>query len=98
MNSIFKIKSLINIFFQKQISLSEKIVNPKRDWNILIFFFIIFILISVIYDYYIYQKITKGEIYISINKEDLVIENLKSDDLQKILDNFEIKENNIISD
>jgi hypothetical protein len=44
-----------------------------------------------------YQHIVSGDMYISVNKEDLVVENLNSNDLQKILDNFENKKSNIMN-
>ncbi|MFH0755292.1 MAG: hypothetical protein V1910_01320 [bacterium] len=68
-----------------------KIINPKRDWRILIILFIIFVAISVIFDFYMYQQIKSGDMYVNVNKTELIIENLKSNDLQTILDNFENK-------
>jgi hypothetical protein len=75
----------------KSMFLFGNIVNPKRDWNILIIIFMVFTLGSVGYDYYLYQQIVSGDMYISVTREDIVVENLKSNDLQKILDNFEAK-------
>jgi hypothetical protein len=70
---------------------SKKIVNPKRDWHIILFIFAILIIASVGFDFYMYQKIVSGDMYVSVNKEELTIENLKANDLKKILDNFEVK-------
>ncbi len=70
---------------------SEKIVNPKRNWKILIILFAVFIVASLGFDFYMYKKIASGDMYIDVTREELTIENLKSDDLKKILDNFETK-------
>ena len=94
---ISKIKKLNNNSSRKPMHLSEKIISPKRDWSILIILFIIFITISIGFDFYMYQQIVSGDMYISVKKEELVIENLKSDNLQKILDNFETKKSKMIN-
>ena len=97
MNDIPKIKLPYNIYLSRQFFLSEKIVNPKRDWNILSILFAIFIVVSVGFDYYMYQQIVGGDMYVSVKKEELVIETLKVNDLQKIVDSFELKKNIIIN-
>ena len=94
MNPITKIKSVSDNRLGK-VSLSSRIENPKRDWGILIVFFFILILISVGFDMYMYQKIVSGDMYISVKREELVIESLKSKDLQKILENFQAKKSAI---
>ncbi len=73
------------------IFLSKNIVNPRRDWIILISIFIALIILSLGFDFYMYQKIISGGMYISVNKEELVVENLKHNELKNILDNFESK-------
>ena len=78
-------------FLFKSKFLSGNIIKPKRDWKILIALFLIFIIISIGFDFYMYKKIASGEMYVSINKTDLVIENLKTNDLKKILEDFETK-------
>ncbi len=91
MNNIVKNKILPNNYRFKPIKLSGKIVNPKRDWNILIISFVVLILASIGFDSYMYWQIVNGDMYISVKKEELVIENLKSGDLQKISDIFDGK-------
>ena len=76
---------------------SKNIVNPKRDWNILIILFGIFIIASIGFDFNMYQQIVGGDMYISLKREELIIENLKSSDLKKILDNFETKKSMILT-
>jgi hypothetical protein len=89
MNNISKTKIKTNNSFLEEISLSGKIVNPKRDWNILIILFVILIIASIGFDAYMYQQIVSGDMYVSVKREELVIEDLKTTELQKILDNFE---------
>ena len=84
----------MNNIFQTKFNF-ERRLNPKRDWNILIIIFIILLVISVGFDFYMYQQIVSGDMYVSVNKNDLVIENLKSSDLQRILNNFETKKTNM---
>lgn len=83
-NKLIYIESSSESFF-----LSGKIVNPKRDWNILIILFIIFIIASIGFDFNMYQQIVGGDMYVSVKREELIIENLKTNDLKKILANFE---------
>ena len=97
MNTIPKTKSTSTEFLSKPLPLSSDLVNPKRDWMILIITFIIFILIVVSFDAYMYQEIVSGDMYISVNREDLFIENLKSDDLRKVISVFETKKTNVIN-
>ena len=91
MNNNPQTKLLASDSLSKSMFLFGNIVNPKREWGILIILFVIFIVASIGFDFYMYQQIVSGDMYISVKREDLVIENLKSNDLQKILDNFETK-------
>ena len=91
-NNLSSSMSFLNAAFS-----SEKIVNPKRDWIILIILFFVFILAAVRFDFYLYQQIVSGDMYVSVSRDDLVIENLKSNDLQKILDTFEAKKSKIMT-
>ncbi len=72
-----------------------KIINPQKNWIILIIIFTILILISLGFDFNYYQQIASGDMYVDINRADLSIQNLKKDELQKILDNFETKKTSI---
>jgi hypothetical protein len=77
------------------INFSGKLVNPKRDWPILLFLSVVFILISVGFDVYMYLQISSGNMYVTISKNELVIESLDSSTLQNILNDFENKKANI---
>ena len=95
MNDTPKPKFLNTDLLSKYMFSSENIVNPKRDWTILIFLFVIFIISSISYDFYMYRKIISGDMYISVKREDLEIENLKHEDLRKILETLESKRTKI---
>jgi len=97
MNNTTKNKTSFNNFLFKSVFLSKNAISPKRDWIILIVLFIIFIITSICFDYYMYKKIISGDMYISVKREELVIENLKSNDLKNIQNNFEMKEINTIN-
>ena len=91
MNNILQDKiSVGGLMFEKIFS-SEKIVNPSRNWNILMILFSVIILASIFFDYFMYRQIVNGDMYVSVNRQDLVIENLKTKDLQRIVDNFDAK-------
>ncbi len=83
-------------FFNKLLS-SRKIINPKREWMLLLAFFLILIISFVSFDFITYKKISSGEMYISINRLDLNIEVLKTDALKKLIDNFESRKAKITS-
>ncbi len=90
-NNINKIKLPTTDSLSKPALLSRDIVNPKRDWNILIIFLAILVATSVFFDIHMYKTLVKEDMYISVDKTELTIEKLKSDDLEKILNNFKAK-------
>lgn len=91
MDNITKIKLPDTDFLYGKLFLSEKIINPKKHWGMLIILFIFLIITSIGFDFYMYQKIVSGDMYINVTRSELVIENLKTNDLQNILNNFESK-------
>lgn len=95
MDNILQIKSLASSSLEKRSFFLESIVSPKRDWRILLIIFSILVITSIAFDFYMYQKIVSGDMYVSVKKDELVIESLKSDELKKIADNFEAKKTNI---
>src|SRR5690349_8531295 len=84
------ISSLNNSLFSKLFA-SNKLVSPKRDWIILLITFLVMVISVVAYDSVIYSKISSGEMYISINRSELNLENLKTAELKKLIENFETK-------
>ena len=97
MNAIIKNKILPNNPEIESIKLSGKIVNPKRDWMILMILSAILIISSIGFDEYMRRQIESGDMYVSVNKSDLVIENLQTTALQNILTNFENKKTNMMN-
>ena len=95
MDNILQIKSLASSSLEKRSFFLESIVSPKRDWRILLIIFSILVITSIAFDFYMYQKIVSGDMYVSVKKDELVIESLKSEDLKNINDNFEFKVVNI---
>ena len=92
-----KNKTVVDVRKPKEKFLSGKIVNPKRDWIILVILFVVLILSSIGFDADMYLKIVSGDMYVSVTRADLVIENLKTDALQKIVNNFAEKKTNMIN-
>jgi hypothetical protein len=68
-----------------------RFVKPKRDWMVLRIIFAALIIASIAFDAYMYREIVSGDMYISVKREELTIESLKTTDLQKIADSFERK-------
>ncbi len=97
MNDIPLIKTLNSDVLTKSFIWSEKLVNPKREWEILVIVFAIFILSAIAFDFYMYRQIVGGDMYVSVKKEEVTVEKLKSTELQKILSNFEIKKSKIMT-
>ena len=87
-----------DIFENKLLSnnyVSKKIVNPCRDWVVLVVLLLIMIVSSITFDFITYQKIVRGEMYISVKKEELTLVNLEKDKINIILDNFQQKKDYI---
>jgi hypothetical protein len=77
--------------YTEGLSLSDKIVKPKREWFILLTVFVLSFVCVVVFNVYMYINITNGDMYVSVNKEELVIENLKVSSLDKVIKNIESK-------
>ncbi len=68
-----------------------KNINPCRDWIILLIIFGILLISTIAFNLYFYMNISNDDMYISVNKEDLVLKSLKIDSLKKVVENFESK-------
>ena len=93
MNNLTETKLSENKSVHRPVSFFTDTINPKREWLILVILFFILTLATAGFDFYIYRQVVNGDMYISVNREDITIENLKTIDLQKILDGFENKKN-----
>ncbi len=71
--------------------ISENFINPKRDWAIILISFIVLLLGIIFYDYQFYKKVSNGEMFISVNKEELKLESLNIDELNKVIKYYDEK-------
>ncbi len=76
---------------------SNKVVNPVRDWKIVLVFLFVFVTSSLVFDFILYRKIASGEMYVTVHREDLMLESLKKDDLKRTVDNFESRKLKMIN-
>lgn len=94
MNEINKTKSIFKKdLLSSPIFSSAKIINPRRDWSILLGLCVSFIIFAIAFDYCMYRKTVNGDMYVSIKKEELTVEDLKINDIKNILSVFENKTN-----
>jgi len=70
---------------------TKKLINPNREWRIILVIIFFIIIGTIFYDIYTYMQISSGEMYISVKKEELIIENLKENQLKKVVNSFEQK-------
>lgn len=87
-----KIKDIFENSVSGNKYISKKIINPYRDWMILLVVFFIMICFFVLFDILTYHKIIKGEMYVSVLKEELTFIKLEKEKLQAIVDLFKEKE------
>lgn len=85
-------KNTAELFSDSLIS-SSKLIKPKRDWCILVSIFTILILIVLIFDFYMYKKTVSGDMYVSVQRNELTIEDLKVNEIEKILKKFDDRKN-----
>ncbi len=76
---------------KEKILYSKNLINPKRDWTILVVIFLVSIALSISFDIFMYKNIVSGEMFVTVNRDELSLENLKIDDLKKVLANFDTK-------
>lgn len=86
--------SFLRAFSDKFFS-SAAIVNPKRDWKILLALLFIMIAGSVAFDAFLYRDITSGEMYVSVAPSDLHIQDIDTATLEKAVNDFESKQGSI---
>ena len=92
---MFRIKPTLNNIPTIHFFGPNDVVNPKREWAILVILFSCMITVSFVFDAYLYNQIVSGDMYISVNKDELVLENLKTNEIKKLLANFELKADKI---
>ncbi len=70
---------------------SKNLINPKRDWIIILVLMFALTITFVVFDLYAYKNIVSGEMFVSVNKSELKLETLRIDDLKNVLFDFEAK-------
>jgi hypothetical protein len=72
---------------------SVKMINPRRDWTILVGLFVIFVIGVIAFDYRMYKKTVSGDMYVSVKRDELIVEDLKVSNIKDVLSTFENKKN-----
>ncbi len=82
---------------EKEIKKEEKVsmliysIHPKRDWMVILISFLVIFIGVLFYDYSFYSRASGGEMYISVNKDELKLESLNIDALKKVLQDYKDK-------
>jgi hypothetical protein len=71
------------------------IINPKRDWKILVILFMCMLVGAFAFNAFIYTQITNGDMYVSVSKDELTLEMLKTKQLQSIIDDFKLRQTTV---
>ncbi len=85
--------SFINDFLERFFA-SDKIVNPKRDWMILLALFFVMLISAALYDASLYKNIASGDMYVSVPKSELELETIGGAALQNVVNDFESRKAN----
>jgi hypothetical protein len=80
-----------NIFANKGTSLFSGKLNPRRDWGILIWSFILIVIVFMAFDAYVYFGTDNGDMYVGLDNSELVIERLNTNKLSDVIKRFEVK-------
>jgi myo-inositol-hexaphosphate 3-phosphohydrolase len=72
---------------------SAKMISPKRCWYVLLCLSFLLVVFVSIFDYCMYRKTVSGDMYVSVQRNELTIENLKINDIKNIISIFENKKN-----
>lgn len=81
----------INSFMDKFFG-SNAIVRPKRDWAILLIFFFLLLLGAMAYDGFLYRDIASGEMYVSVNPNEIQSESIDATTLNSVVADFESRQ------
>ncbi|MEK7070358.1 MAG: hypothetical protein AAB966_00970 [Patescibacteria group bacterium] len=88
----FTFKKITGRFFGKEIGTSvTKEINPQRDWNIILTFFIFGVLAVSAFNSYMYWRISSGSFFVVISKKELLIETIDRFELKKVIDRYDAK-------
>ena len=88
----FKLKKIAGKFFGNRRKASEaKEINPRRDWNIILDFFALIVLVVIAFGSYMYWRINSGSFFITSGKNESSIETIDRSELKKIIRYYENK-------
>lgn len=88
----FNLKKITEKFFRNKSKASETgEINTRRDWNILLVFFAVAVVISIAFGSYVYWKISKGSLFVASGVNESPIETINRSELKKTVDYYEEK-------
>lgn len=77
-----------------KISNEKKIINPERDWFLVLIFFAISFSMIVIYNVYVFKKIENGTFVIS-SSEAVVSQTLRKESIEEAVGVIELKRSDV---
>jgi hypothetical protein len=80
-----------------KILFSKKIINPRRDWTVLVIFLFILIIGALAFDGLMYEKIASGEMYVSVERSELNLQPLHVGAMQQVISDYQSRAENISS-
>ncbi|MBU6431564.1 MAG: hypothetical protein KGJ58_04295 [Patescibacteria group bacterium] len=88
----FKFKKIAGVFFGGESGAFEaKEIHPRRDWNIVLGFFILAIILSIVLGFYTYGKIDGGGFFAISDGKESPVETIDRSELNKIINFYEAK-------
>lgn len=84
-------KNYRNFFRRKKWQSGLKEINPRRDWNIILLFFVLTLIILIVFGSYLYRKISKGNLFVVPERNEPIAETIDRSELKKIFDYYETK-------
>lgn len=66
-------------------------INPKRDWIILITIFLVSVVFFILLGLNIYRDTNSKELFVDISKEEIIIEEVKPEEMSAVISVFEKK-------
>lgn len=70
---------------------SQTIINPKRDWVVILSVSFLILVMFLIFDYILFNKVNSGSMFIDVNSREINIERLSVDKLNQVIKDFDNK-------
>ncbi|MBM2817594.1 MAG: hypothetical protein HW401_184 [Parcubacteria group bacterium] len=88
----FTFKKIIGGFFGRRMRMSgAKEINSQRDWNIILISLAFIVLAVIVFNSYMYWRISSGSFIVIISGKELPIETIDRSEIKKIIDRYEAK-------